>query len=213
MINSGVIIASTACYLINTLREKINDFDFKVGTAGSLDDLYKKIKTNNPRFLFIENCFMKPETDYYIHKISKEFRDMRIIIWSLSEMSPLGAARLLNAGADSYFCLRETEEKIDLIIRRIVSGQCYCPDDVKAVIDKDNAFPVFGKRLTRRELQIIKMGIKYKTNQKIADAMHLSRAAVRFHKTNVYRKIGGETPVDILINGIKKGIILPEDLE
>ena len=98
-------------------------------------------------------------------------------------------------------------------IYKIVGGQSYCPDDVKAVLDKDNAMPIFGKKLTRREVQIMRMSFKYKTNQKMADALCLSRAAVRFHKANIYKKCGGETPVDILCNGIIKGIILPEDLE
>jgi DNA-binding CsgD family transcriptional regulator len=42
--------------------------------------------------------------------------------------------------------------------------------------------------------------------------MSLSRGAIKFHKSNVYRKCGGDTAVDILIYGILKGIILMEDL-
>ena len=213
MTYSSVIIASTAGYLINTLREMLSDYNVKVFSVSSNDELKLKIKTVNPRMIFIENCFSKPETDNYIYKLAKTYRDVRIIVWSLCEVSPLGAARLINAGADSFFCLRDKEEKITSIIYKIVGGQSYCPDDVKAVLDKENAMPIFGKKPTRREIQIIRMCIKYKTNQKIADALCLSRSAVRFHKSNIYKKFGGETPVDILCNGIIKGIILPEDLE
>ena len=213
MTYSSVIIASTAGYLINTLREMLSDFNIRVFSVSSDDELKLKINTVKPRMIFIENCFSKPETDSYIYKLSKANRDIRLIVWSLCEISPIGAARLINAGADSFFSLREKEEKITSIIYKIVGGQSYCPDDVKAVLDKENAMPIFGKKLTRREVQIIRMCFKYKTNQKMADALCLSRAAVRFHKANIYKKCGGETPVDILCNGIIKGIILPEDLE
>jgi DNA-binding NarL/FixJ family response regulator len=213
MTYSSVIIASTAGYLINTLRELLSDFNIRVFSVSSDDELKPKINTVKPRMIFIENCFSKPETDSYIYKLSKANRDIRLIVWSLCEVSLIGAARLINADADSFFSLREKEEKITSIIYKIVGGQSYCPDDVKAVLDKDNAVPIFGKKLTRREVQIMRMSFKYKTNQKMADALCLSRAAVRFHKANIYKKCGGETPVDILCNGIIKGIILPEDLE
>jgi len=115
MTYSSVIIASTAGYLINTLREMLSDFNIRVFSVSSDDELKLKIKTVNPRMIFIENCFCKPETDSFIFKLSKANRDIRLIVWSLCEVSPLGAARLINAGADSFFSLRDKEEKITSI--------------------------------------------------------------------------------------------------
>jgi DNA-binding NarL/FixJ family response regulator len=212
MTYNSVIIASTAGYLINTLREKLNDIDLRVFAVGSDEELKARIKLTNPRYIFIENCFKGHDTDGFIQQLSKSYRGIRIIVWSVSEVSPIIAARLINAGAESFFCLRETEDKINSIINRIVGGQSYCPADVKAVLDKDNAFPIFGNKLTPREIQVMKACVRYRTNQQIGNALSLSRSAIKFHKANIYRKCGGDTPVDILINGIIKGIILPEEL-
>jgi len=119
MTYSSVIIASTAGYLINTLREMLSDFNIRVFSVSSDDELKLKIKTVNPRMIFIENCFCKPETDSFIFKLSKANRDIRLIVWSLCEVSPLGAARLINAGADSFFVCVIKKKKLPRLFTRL----------------------------------------------------------------------------------------------
>ena len=51
-----------------------------------------------------------------------------------------------------------------------------------------------------------------KTNKELGDILSISINTVKMHKKNIYRKCGGNTPVDILINGLRKGVINVEDL-
>ena len=53
MTYSSVIIASTAGYLINTLREMLSDYNVKVFSVSSNDELKLKINTVKPRIIFI----------------------------------------------------------------------------------------------------------------------------------------------------------------
>ena len=211
MINNSVIIASTASFLIKTLKEKINDFDYRIFTANSEGDLKIKIKINHPRLIFIENCFCKNETGECIHWLAKRNSNLRFIAWSFSDVNPLAAARLMNAGADSYFSLRETEDNIESILKIIMNGQRYCPQDVKEIRDDVRAFSTYEK-ITKREMQIIRINHNYKTNSLLAKALLVSRGVIKYHKNNIYRKCGGETDVDILIYGITHGIINIDDL-
>jgi hypothetical protein len=146
MANNCVVIASTAGYIANTLRDKLRENDFKVFVAGNDKDLTDKINLTFPRFLFIENCFHGYCTDDFIHNLSMYNSNLHIIIWAASELKPLTAARFIVAGAESYFSLRETVNNVELIINSLLMGKHYCPADVKEVLNSDNAYPIIGKK-------------------------------------------------------------------
>ena len=213
MRNNSVIIATNAVFFADILREKLRDAAFNVFIASTDNELAEKIKAVFPRFIFLEHCFHGHGTDAFIQRMTSRNRDMRIAVWAVSEVKPLAAARFISAGAESFFSLRDTERRIETIIYRIAGGRHYYPADVEAVLDKDCAYPAIGGELTKREIEVIKLSVEGHSNQKIADILSLTIHSVKFHKSNIYRKCGGNTPVDILRNGLIRGIIRPEELE
>ena len=213
MRNNSVIIATNALFFAGLLGEKLRDAAFQVYIAATDNDLTAKIKAVFPRFLFLENCFHGHGTDAFIQRIVRHNRGLRVAVWAVSEVKPITAARYIAAGAESFFSLRDTEGNIEAILYRIAGGRHYCPADVEAVLDKDCAYPVIGEELTNREVEIIRLSVGGKSNQQIGDVLSVSVHTVKFHKSNIYRKCGGNTPVDILRNGLIRGIIGPEDFE
>ena len=213
MKDNSIVIATTAGFFADALREKLRDASFQVFIAATDDALAARIKAAFPRFVFIEHCFHGYGTDAFIQRMVKHNRNIHIVVWAVSEVKPFAAARFIFAGAESFFSLRDTDSHIETILGRIACGRHYCPADVEAVIDKDCAYPVIREELTRREIEVIKLSVDGQTNQDIANAMHVSVHVVRFHKSNIYRKCGGNTPVDILRNGLKRGIIHSEDFQ
>ena len=213
MRNNSVIIASTALFLADMLREKLRDAGLQVFVVANSNDLAGKIKAVYPRFIFLEHCFHGYGTDVFIQRLVKSNRNVSITVWTATEVKPNAAARFISAGADSFFSLRDTGSNIETVIFRIAGGRSYYPADVEAVLDKDCAYPAIGEELTRREIEIIKLSLAGKTNQQIGDALSVTIYTVKFHKRNIYRKCGGNTTVDILRNGVIRGIIKPEDFE
>jgi len=213
MIHNSVVIATTAGFLADILREKLHDVDFKVFVAGNDKDLYSKINTTFPRLIFIEHCFHGHNTDDYVYKIMRFNQNLHIIIWTVYELNPVAAARFIHAGAESFISLRDSVENIENIIGFIAKGKRYCPVDVETALNTETAIPVIGKTFTKREIEIIKLLYKGKSNGDIAQILSISENTVRFHKKNIYRKIGGDKNTDILRNGIKKKIIIPDGNE
>jgi DNA-binding NarL/FixJ family response regulator len=211
MRNNSVIIATSAGFLAGILKEKLRDADFQVFTAGTDTDLAAKVKAAFPRFVFLEHCFHGYGTDAFVQRTVRKYRDIRIVVWAASEVKPLAAARFIQAGAESFFSLRDTDKTIETILCRIAGGRHYCPAEVEAALNRDCAFPAIGEGLTRREIEIIKLSVDGKTNQQIGDTLSLSIHTVKYHKANIYRKCGGNTAVDIIKNGFIRGIINPED--
>jgi DNA-binding NarL/FixJ family response regulator len=210
---NSVIIATNAEFLAVTLREKLRDASFQVFIAATDGDLAVKIKAVFPRFVFLEHCFHGHGTDCFVQQIVRRNRKVRFAVWSVSEVKPKAAARFIMAGAESFFTLRDTEQNLKDILRGMAEGRHYCPADVEAVLGKDCAVPAIGGELTRQEVKIIKLSLAGKTNKQIAEMLSISVHTIKFHKSNIYRKCGGNTVVDILCNGLKRGILRPEDFE
>jgi DNA-binding NarL/FixJ family response regulator len=209
----SVIIASNAFFLADALREKLYEASFKVFTASDEIELANKISSVYPRFIFLENCFHGYGTDAFIHQFVQHNRNIRIVVWTASEIKPHTAARFIIAGAESFFSLRDTYKNIEAILCRIAGGNYYYPSDVEAVLNNDCFYPVIGEELTLREIEIIKLSVSGLTNKQIGKSLSLSIHTVKFHKANIYRKCGGNTIVDILRNGVVRKIINLEDFE
>ena len=210
MRNNSVIIATKAAFLADALREKLRDAGLTVFVAATESELSDKIRVAFPRFIFLEHCFHGHGTDDFIQRMVKHDGSLRVVVWAAAELKPHAAARFIAAGAESYFSLRDTDSRIESIVCRIAGGRRYCPGDVEAELDKD-AYPVVGEGLTPREVDVVKLSAKGLSNQGIGGALGVSIHTVKFHKLNIYRKCGGNTPVDILRNGIARGIIKEDD--
>jgi DNA-binding NarL/FixJ family response regulator len=210
--NRGVIIATNAIFFACLLKEKFMDCGLTALTASSEDDLTEKMKTTFIKFIFIENCFLGHGTDVLVHRMVKRNRHIRIVVWAACEVKPVTAARFIAAGAESFVSLREDESNIDKAIKNVSWGQRYFSADVKEAIEKRDDDFTFDEKLTQREIQIMKMSCENKTNKELGDILSISINTIKMHKKNIYRKCGGNTPVDILINGLRKGVINVEDI-
>jgi DNA-binding NarL/FixJ family response regulator len=210
---NGVIIATNADFLADILRDTLRDFDVRpVLAVRNENELLNGIRNTCPRFVFLENCFRGQGTEEFILRLTKRERDVRLVVWSAMAVKPVIAARYILAGAESYFSLRETDKSIAEILERIVRGRRYCPAEVKGVIESDTYFPDMSGKLTLREKEIIKLSITRKNNREIAETLGVQMSTVKSHKASIYRKCGGNTPVDMLRYGLVQGVIRLEDL-
>jgi DNA-binding NarL/FixJ family response regulator len=211
MMNS-VIIASNANFLVDALREKLKEFTYRVYSAAADDELKVKINEFFPRFIFLEHCFHGCCTDGFVQQFKKKNHNIKIVVWAASEVKPIAAARFIAAGADSYFSLRDSYQNIKNILYRISEGESCYPDDVEAVLDRDCAYPVIGKELTKREIQIAKLLTAGKRNYDICKILSLTIHTVKRHKLRIYQKYGVDNPIEILITALKHRAISLDDI-
>jgi DNA-binding NarL/FixJ family response regulator len=212
MRGNTVIIATNAVFLADTLRDKLRDTGYQGIHAAGDKDLIAKIPRAGARFVLLENCFHGQGTEEFVLRLMKRFRDIRIAVWSTVELNPIIASRFLMAGAESYFTLRDTDENIAGILRRIMAGRQYYPEDVGRVYESTTYFPDFDSGLTIREIEIIKLSINRQSNKKIGEALGIKVPTVKTHKRKIYRKSGGNTAVALIRYGLMRGVICPEDL-
>ena len=205
MINKSVVIVSTTGFLVDCLCKKLQEVDFKVYIASNDTDLFIKINNYFPRFIFIENCFLNNVTDEYVNKIKSKNRNLRIIIWTASDIPPFSAARFIHAGAESFISLRETSEILFKILTRIKLGETYCPDDVEKACNNETTIPIFDVPFTERELQI--MRLLRLSDVEIGKKLGICRKTVGYHKQKLFKKLGLNSKYELIKYAVENGII------
>jgi DNA-binding NarL/FixJ family response regulator len=203
---NNAIIATNADFLADILRDTLRDFNAgPVQTVRNENELMSGIKNGCPRFVFLENCFRDGVTEEYVRRLTRRYRDIRVVVWSVSEVKPPRAAGYIYAGADSYFTLRDRDEQVRAVLGRILSGKHYYPAEVGKILERVDYIPRTGKDLTMREAEVAKLSITGKSRREIAAVLGVKPSTVKMHKLNIYRKCGGNRPVDILRYGLAKG--------
>jgi len=188
MINNSVVIASTGGFLADMLSKKLGDVYSRVFIAGNDKDLFSRINSYFPKFIFIEHCFYNNVTDEYVYKIKRKNENLRIVIWTAYDITAFNAARFIHAGAESFFSLREKSEKVNIIINRISLGETYYPDDVAKACNSDISIPIFDVPLTDKEIQIIKL--LHLPDKQIAKILCVDFKTVCYHKQKIFKKLG-----------------------
>ena len=61
--------------------------------------------------------------------------------------------------------------------------------------------------LTERELEVLSLVMRGKTNREIAEELMVSTHTIKAHVSAIMQKIGGRTRVDIVVKALREGII------
>jgi len=131
-----------------------------------------------------------------VQKIKRNNRNLHIIIWTAADIPLFSAARFINAGAESFFSLREKNDDVNKIIKIISMGDTYCPDEVLDICGIGTSFPIFDVPITNKELQVIKL--MHLTDKQISKELCMALNTLFFHKTNIFKKLGVNTRSAVL---------------
>jgi DNA-binding NarL/FixJ family response regulator len=136
-----------------------------------------------------------------IVRIRADFPPARIIILTTFDGDE-DIYRGLYAGAQGYLlkgCL--TEELLDAI-RTVHQGNKYVPHDVAMKFtDRINQLS-----LTDRELMVLRLLVKGRSNQALAQELAISEGTVKFHINNILHKLGVGDRTQAAIAALKRGL-------
>lgn len=98
--------------------------------------------------------------------------------------------RTLKAGAIGYLLKNVSGEELATAIRDAYMGQpTLAPEAAKALMNSASGPVQPGDNLTVRELEILSMMVKGLSNPDIAETLFASRSTVKFHVSNILRKL------------------------
>lgn len=117
------------------------------------------------------------------------------IIVVTSYLSPQLAEQCRSAGAAGYLVKSEDLHQLIENIDDVLSGKAVFPDFSRPEQHTDNDFSYFDEflkkhKLTKREVEIIRMVCNDFNSKEIANQLYLSTFTVQTHRRNIVKKLG-----------------------
>ncbi len=137
-----------------------------------------------------------------IAQIRQEFPKAYIIILTTYDTDE-DIYRGLSAGARGYILKDTTAEELIRAVRNVYDGQKYIPSEVAAKL----AERLNSDELTQRELEVLHLITKGKSNSDISGLLSITEGTVKFHLGNIFTKLGVSDRTQAVIKALQRGLV------
>jgi len=137
-----------------------------------------------------------------IGAIRREFPRSRIIVLTTYDGDE-DIYRALEAGAQAYLLKDMLFEEILTTIRAVHSGQRRIPEAVGTRL----AERLSATALSARELAVLELLAKGRSNREVATDLAISEATVKGHVANILSKLGVGDRTQAVITALKRGLV------
>ena len=137
-----------------------------------------------------------------ITTIRREFPEARLIVLTTYDGDE-DIYRSLQAGAKGYLLKDMFFEELETAIRSVHAGSRRIP----AVIAERLAERMAGSILTTRELEVLELIVKGRSNKEIGNELKISEATVKSHVNNVLSKLGVTDRTQAATTALQRGLV------
>jgi len=136
-----------------------------------------------------------------IMAIRKEFPAARFIVVTTYDTDE-DIYRAMQAGAQSYLLKDMSDEEVLSTIRAVHAGDARLPNNVAGLL----AERMKREELTRREMEVLELLVKGRSNKEIGDVLGLTEAAVKFRLKGLFVKLGVKDRTEAVVSALRHGI-------
>ena len=111
--------------------------------------------------------------------------------------------RAIQAGAKGYLLKDVPREALMDCIRRVHAGETSVPVHLVAKL----ADRVSGETLSKREIEVLKLMVKGKSNKEIASALFISEGTVKSHGKAIFAKMNVVSRTEAVADATRRGLI------
>ena len=183
-----VLIADDHRLVLDSVRRTLEGADDieVVGEATSGSQVLPLVRRTAPDVLLLDLRMPKMDGLTCLEQVRKHCPGVKVVVLSaFTDMERIQAA--LNRGASGYIVKSVNPDDLPSAVRQAVDGTFFGPAGA-AESDDDDAVAAAG--LTERELGILKALARGLSNQAIGKECWVSEQTVKFHLSNIYRKLG-----------------------
>jgi DNA-binding NarL/FixJ family response regulator len=184
----GVVLLDPYRLLLDALEERLSSAGIRVvGKATTAEEALALVEHRRPRAVVMELDLPPRGVEDGIEclrQLPQRLPGVTPIVFSgVDDPQYLDAA--LDAGAAVYVHKTAPSDDVALTVRQVLENPLH---PVRAHVGSARSKP--ENRLTRRELEILRLLAQGDTNEALAKRLWLSEQTVKFHLTNIYRKLG-----------------------
>ena len=182
-----VLIADDQLLILNGVRgalESAQDIDVVAATQRG-NEVVALVDEHRPDLVLLDHLMAGAQGVASVRRIKERHPDVKVVTLSASEDSR-HIAEALAAGADAYIGKRINPDDLPCALRQLVAGVIYhsgpaCSAAPARVAEDD---------LTQRELTMLEAISRGLSTKAISQELWISEKTVKFHLTNIYRKLG-----------------------
>ena len=187
---------------IHAVLERDEDIEV-VGEADSGEKVFPLVGQTGPDAVLLDVRMPGMDGLDVLEQIRDRWASLPVIMLSGID-DPALVRAALERGA-SAFVLKHVEARdLASALRQAVFGSVFRPLDLLGPV-KENAQAEAG--LSDRELSILEVLESGASNQQIAKHLFLAEQTVKFHLTNIYRKLGVSTRTEAVHYAYEKGLV------
>ena len=170
-----------------------------VGEASNAAEFFQIIETTDADIVLLDIHLPDQSGIEIASKLIQLRPAMKILVLS-AENDAETIAKLIETGI--------TMKELFIAINYIEEGAEYFGKDISKIIRDIKVAKKDGKeQFTERENEIIALCSEGLTAKEIADRMNINVATVNTHKNNIFKKLGINNSVELVIYALKNGII------
>jgi DNA-binding NarL/FixJ family response regulator len=158
-----------------------------VGEAERGDEVLARVRESRPHLLLLDIKMPGLDGLEVLDRVRTEHPNLKIAMLSAID-EPQVAEQALHRGAVAYLGKRIDPAALASTIRQIMDGQISM--ETFGLARKTIAGSGPDPGLSPREVEILKRVAAGRSNREIAQELWLSEHTVKYHLTNVYRKLG-----------------------
>jgi DNA-binding NarL/FixJ family response regulator len=186
-----VLVADDHPLILQGLRrslEACEDIEL-VGEARSGTELLALVERRAPDVVLMDLRMPEPDGLACVQQIRRSWPGVRTVILSACDDRESIDAALL-AGANAYVLKSVGSMDVGAVIRQVSDGGAVFHAPSRASEPAGERAPAERAGLTERESEILAAIAQGKTTKAISGELWLSEHTVKFHLTNIYRKLG-----------------------
>lgn len=182
-----------------------------VATASNGHEVLKVLKNKSVDVLLLD--LQMPEMDGLetIDHVNKDFPDLKILMLTTNDEGSI-ITTLFKKGATGYLLKNSSKEILIQGIKDAYVGQKVLSPHltlkmIESLGEKPKSFSGQIPKITKRELEVVKLIAKQYTTQQIADTLYVSTNTVATHKRNLFVKMDVKNSVGMIKKAMDWGMI------
>jgi len=183
-----------------------------IGTAGSIKEFTEKILTIDPDVILMDITLKDGEGPTITKWVLEKKMNCKVLIFSMHQEDKY-VKKVLDSGAHGYLLKDAGTKEMIKAIRTIYNGETFYSNIImqsiiSQLMDKKKAKKdTTGKKLTKREVQVLKLIAEEKSNKEIADTLFISTRTVDAHRRNLLDKLQAKNTASLVKHAIRLGLI------
>ncbi len=137
-----------------------------------------------------------------ILRLLQEFPAAKIIVVTTYDLDE-DIYRAIQAGAKSYLLKDMPRDQLIATIREVYLSRHKLPPGVLSRLDERAR----REDLSEREMQVLQLIVKGRSNKEISSALFISEDTVKFHLKALFTKLAVQDRTEAAINAIRHGIV------